>query len=109
VIPSALAVFLLDTLEEPPDNLDPRTVILKADVSERVWKALASPEEFGALRFDTLWEHSHHSGTLSDQQQQIVRDFPMLGQDFMRRFYSLPKARRDLELKRPKLEGNDND
>jgi hypothetical protein len=33
----------------------------------------------------------------------------MLGQDFMRRFYSLPKARRDLELKRPKLEGNDND
>jgi hypothetical protein len=90
---------LLDTLEEPPGEIRPTVIPSSSNITERMRKALASPEEFGALRFDTLWEHSHHSGTLTDQQQRIVRDFPTLGQDFMRRFYSLPKARSDLELK----------
>jgi hypothetical protein len=108
---------LLDTLEEPPGELRspvPEHVREKVEFgepwrTERMRKALRTPEEYGAFIFAELWAWSESSATqwtpLSDLEKQFHEEMPLWAKARLDQAYTLPKARGDLELKRGKSQG----
>jgi hypothetical protein len=111
---------LLDALEEPPGEMrspgPPERergrfrFAPTEELNERVWKALSSPEEWGTYNFEMLWLQSERSAPASDFEKQVLQRFPSLLNKVLREFYTLPRARADLEVKsKTKPEGKGND
>jgi Arc-like DNA binding domain len=66
---------------------------------EMLTKTVTTPEIFGAFAFSSLWTQSQRTGPLSEYENHLRQEYPDLGARILREFYTLPKARRDLELK----------
>jgi hypothetical protein len=98
---------LLDALEEPPG--DPINPISKEvfdefgvspEFSNLLLEARRTPENYGAFIFAELWSLANRETPLSTKERELMRQFPFINRAWMDEFYGLPRARRDLQLKK---------